>query len=102
MLYKGEAMSKSFKYQGRLLVVEEGVTYRNGRLAVQLWSNGPYATLSVNVPEIDISIDKQEFIVNHDVRDELWKAGVEQGIFEDTGRRVDYGWVRGRPVLRLK
>lgn len=76
------------------------VQYGNRRLALEVFDGAgfPMARLSINVDEV--TLDEDEFILSHDclrLKDEV----LESDLFEDTGRRVDYGMVAGQPVLRL-
>jgi len=75
--------------------------YGNGCTAVYARDDEgiPEATISINVETAEL--DPGEFVVNHDIpRDQLdsWMAS---GVFRDTGRTVDYGFVRGQPVWEL-
>ena len=67
--------------------------YANGNLAVQLMQEGePYATLSTNVE--GVTMDSDCFIAkNYSENEGLLDQFVESGLFEDTGRRVDSGFV---------
>jgi len=75
--------------------------YPNNRLAVQAVDarKEPYAKLSVNVPEIPL--ERCEFIVSHELDDEDIAGLIGTGIFADTGRRCDYGHVRGARILAV-
>lgn len=80
-----------------------GGNYTDGnRVAIELLSNedGPYSTFTVNVPEI--RLETNEFILNHDNHPKLEEAMMKTGLFEDTGKRANYGFVTGRPVWILK
>jgi hypothetical protein len=82
--------------------------YANGNVAVlltQSLSGPPLATMSINVRPLTPG----EFVLHHDMnarlleevmvpRSELASLVV---LFEDTGRTVDYGHVRGQPVWRV-
>ncbi len=62
-------------------------------------SNGqPYAHCSVNTED---EMGHGEFVVHHDIDDKLLKALKYSLLFRDTGRTVDYGFVKGRPVLEV-
>ena len=67
--------------------------YTNGNLAVQLMQEGePYATLSTNVE--GVTMDNDCFIAkNYSENEGLLDQFVESGLFEDTGRKVDSGFV---------
>jgi len=57
-----------------------------------------FADISIN---LGVHLPEDEFVVNHDVQqfeDELMATD----LFEDTGKRVNYGYVRQRPIWRLK
>jgi len=73
--------------------------YPNGRLAVEaLEGDGSsYARLSVNVPAL--RIEPLEFIVANEIDDEDIAGLISTGAFGDSGKRVDYGFVRGARVL---
>ena len=98
---------KSFKYYEEEkeveLFIEEQTYYSNKRLAIQLISEteGPWATLSINVEHIPLEVD--EFIVPvRNLGKDLIKAALESGYFEDTNKRVDYGFVKDDPVWKYK
>lgn len=77
-----------------------------------LLGNGPpapwEAILSVNVPDRAV-LEFGEFILNHNCEKELLVAVMKPmsdlaslaPLFEDTGRRVSYGYVKDQPVWRL-
>jgi len=85
--------------------------YTTGNLAVLLVQDGlPYAHLSVNVVSVQFAPD--EFVLHHNVGSELakellsdeGKSDLEKlalGLFEDTGKRVSYGYVTDQPAWRL-
>ena len=76
--------------------------YRDGKLAITSTTvyGEPFGTLSVNTPH---ELEEDEFVVNHDTTQIGWdKYYMQTGVFEDTGKRVDYGWVSNQPVWRLK
>jgi len=58
----------------------------------------PFATISVNLGN---AIEENEFVVSHNVQ-HFDADLLATGFFEDTGKRVDYGFVRQRPIWRLK
>jgi hypothetical protein len=84
--------------------------YFNGRPAIFLATNRDglrLANLSINVESVEL--DAGEFVINHDVDDGLLKAvlippsdlAALTFTMEDTGRRVDFGYVRDAKVWRL-
>lgn len=85
------------------------VGFYRGKYAVRPFNLAIMAECEGDCPEhfADISINlgapllEDEFVVNHDVQqfeDEL----LATDLFEDTGKRVNYGYVRLRPIWRLK
>jgi hypothetical protein len=56
--------------------------------------------LSINVKEIDL--ETGEFILNHDLNCQGQFLSEMLAFFEDTGKRVNYGFVRGQSVWRMK
>lgn len=86
------------------VVVLDG-RYATGDLAVvALLQDGQvYAKLSVCVDWIETGgpIDPSEFVLDHDLDEADRAALTASGSLEDTGRRVSYGYVRDRPVLRV-
>jgi len=90
------------EHEGESLFLLEERYNDNGSLAVVLMcDDGPYATLSINACD---ELDTDEFVVNHDVSriKPLMESLLVCGLFEDTGRRVNYGFVTGQPVWRLR
>jgi len=74
--------------------------YGNGRRALELYDNGPIAKATVNIPEVELAEDEvciKDWSENEGMLDAL----VEAGIVEDTGRRVEAGFVTA-PVARIK
>ena len=76
----------------------------NNRLCVSVYTDGgiPYAHLSINVPNIPLK--EGEFILNHSLND-CWFGDFLDAmlaIFEDTGKRVHYGFVCDQPVWRRR
>lgn len=81
-----------------------------GRVAVVLeWADGVLAKLSINTEH---EMEPGEFVVNHDVPPLLAQQLLDRseeselkrltlGLFEDTGKRVSYGFVKDQPVWRL-
>jgi len=78
------------------------LNYATGNIAVRSVSEyeGPYATISINV--VEIPLEEGEFILNHDIRPAYQEALMTSGLFEDTGKKVSYGFIQGQPVWRLK
>ena len=76
--------------------------YSNGRVAVKADSHiyGPWGTISTNV--IEVALEENEFVLNHDSQPDSIAAYMSTGLFEDTGKKVHYGFVRDQPVWRLK
>jgi|10_taG_2_1085330.scaffolds.fasta_scaffold41701_6 hypothetical protein len=90
------------EHEGESLYLLEEKYRDNNALAILLMSDeGPYATLSINTDE---ELGDGEFVVNHDVsrNNSLMDSLLSCGAFEDTGRRVSYGYVTGQPVWRLR
>lgn len=78
--------------------------YSNGRLAIAAIAADTgelVLKISVNVTAIP-DIGPDEFVVNHDLTDLGWEKGVfATGLF-DVSRHVDYGFVAGQPVWRVR
>jgi hypothetical protein len=86
--------------------------YSGRRLAVQVntsedspfaTSGSRFATLSINVPSVELKRD--EFVLNHDLNSEIFadfRREMLEQYFEDTGKRVSYGFVIDQPVWRLR
>jgi hypothetical protein len=102
-----------FSYKNQLLTVRCG---RYGiepgdtapRIAILIdCEEGPYCKLSVNLSYCDPfaggKLQFGEFVVAHNAPPALLEAllTAKYPWFEDTGRRVSYGFVTGSPVLRL-
>ena len=80
-----------------------GGNYRDGnRVAIQLFSeeHGPYASFSVNIP--DIRLEEDEFVLNHDNNSKLEETMMKSDLFEDTGKKANYGFVKDRPIWKVK
>lgn len=75
--------------------------YGNGRVAIKAESDqfGPWGTVSINVE--DVALEDNEFVLNHDSMDDSIESYLATGLFEDTGKRVNYGFVEGQPVWKL-
>lgn len=77
----------------------------NSRVCVHVFEEGmPYANLSTNVE--DVVLEDNEFVLNHDLISPLFHQFIGEmltsGHFEDTGKRVNYGYCRNVPVWRVK
>lgn len=103
------ASMPSLPFNGSILLIQVHRYATNGRIRIDLFCPdqdrddmfGEYATLSINVPEIKLALN--EFIVPvRGVSPDLLKACLASPHFEDTGRRVRYGYVYGDPVWRYK
>ena len=91
-----------FEAMDTTLRVEIGRYRDNGNMAVSLIEedgfNSPFGSLSVN---IDLPLAEGEFFAKTwSENDELAQAALASGVFEDTGRRVPYGFVEAQ-VWRL-
>lgn len=78
--------------------------YCNNRVAVQVYDDeGPFATLSVNVPEI--KLEQNEFILSHNLMSPIFEKFLTEmldtGKFEDTGKRCSYGFCKNVPIWRI-
>lgn len=64
-----------------------------------------HAVFSVNAHSGEVDngevIYPNEFVVNHDVSSKFLEVMMNSGLFEDTMKRVNYGYVTGAVVLRL-
>jgi len=87
---------------GEILTAYRTEYESNGRLAVILRDADeiPYAAVSVNF--VDQPMGENEFAVHHDIRSVVAMDLLACGLFEDTGRKVSCGFLRDRPVWRLK
>ncbi|MFA6233731.1 MAG: hypothetical protein WC824_05995 [Bacteroidota bacterium] len=57
----------------------------------------PFGDISINLSN---KMEPGEFVVNHDM--EIYENDlVKTGLFQDTGKRVNYGFVSQRPIWRL-
>lgn len=84
--------------------------YKQGDVGVLLRSDGePLCKISVWLPHAGLVAG--EFVLDHDVPDDLASDLLDPPgsdleklagpLFEDTGRRVSYGFVKDRPVFRI-
>ena len=74
-------------------------TYSNGRIAIQLndynsveLPGEPYCKATVNVPEASLESD-EVIIKNYSENMGLDDALIESGLTEDTGKRINVGYV---------
>ncbi|QOX80898.1 hypothetical protein FY034_18020 (plasmid) [Trichlorobacter lovleyi] len=81
-------------------------TFSSGQLKVQLWVKeeegylSPAGCLSVNEPGAQLA--KGEFVAKDWCEnEELAVAALQSGLFEDTGRRIQNGYVKP-PIWRIK
>jgi len=92
--------ARSFMAFGQQLkIIEE--QYRNKRIALQIYDEeGPYCTLTTNI--VGETLQPGEFFIkNWSENEEIAAAALNSGIFEDTGRRVNSGFIEV-PVWRFK
>lgn len=84
--------------------IDMGLEYSNERPAFRVYDEDgmPYAALSINVPEIPL--EPGEFILNHDLNHSMFEMFLNEmlTIFEDTGKRCNYGFVKNQPIWRLR
>jgi hypothetical protein len=74
-------------------------TYADGKFCVMLGTYyDRYGMLSINT---DDELGATEFVINHDMREPVLGRVLDMGTFEDTGKRVDYGYVKGQAVWQL-
>jgi hypothetical protein len=87
---------------GETLTVYKMEYQSNDRVTILLYDaeDEPYATVSVNL--VDQPMGEGEFAIHHDIRSVVAEDLLAGGLFEDTGRKVSYGFVQGQPVWRLK
>ena len=93
-------------------VIMEGVEYpvllstypSSGRVAVLIGTH--HTRLSINVHEVHLA--PGEFVLNHDVNNKrlnnnrkVLAVAKDCGLFEDTGRTVNYGYIHNQPVWRV-
>src|SRR5690242_4416867 len=92
----------NFTFNGEKITVIKDYYTNNNRLAVLLRTeNGePYATLSANVPTAKL-LDGEFAVKNYSGNEEIAKAAMYSGIFVDTGKRVQSGYVE-MPVWRFR
>ena len=81
------------------VVVSSYETDRNKVAIVAVVVHGEqFGVLSVNV---DQPLDKDEFVVSHNVSPEIMAKLLESTNFADTGKRMSYGFVVNQPVYRI-
>jgi hypothetical protein len=67
--------------------------YANGRLAIQAnCDDGPYGKLTVNLPDDPIG-PREIFVRTTEENEYLAKAAMKTGLFEDTGKKVQSGFI---------
>jgi len=78
-------------------------TYPTGGTCVHLEDEeGPYTTLSINIPGTSERLERGEFVLNHDLNEHQVVADmVKKGLIEKTTKTADYGFVRAQPVYKL-
>jgi|GEM_PF-2363346 len=94
---------KKLQMAGRVLTIQTDRYTTNNALAVQLVTEdgSPYATLSVNIPEVEIIDDNRTFVgKNYSENTNLFERVLASGIIEYTGINVNTGMV-SMPVCRL-
>ena len=77
--------------------------YKTGnRLAVFIncEDGSPFCVASINVTDA-LGIQKNEFVLSHDITSVVKDDLLRSGMFEDTGKQASYGRVTGQPVWRL-
>lgn len=90
-----------FKAMGRTLSVLR-CEYVTGRVAIKLWHAGQeFATLSVNLPNEPNPPEGCFWAKTWSENEPLRKPALASGLFEDTGRRVQTGFVLAE-LWRLK
>ena len=76
--------------------------YNPGNVAILAYCEDecpePFGDISVNLSN---KMEPGEFVVNHDM-ERHEKDLLATGLFEETGKRVDYGFIRQRPIWRIK
>lgn len=94
-------------FNGETLLIHQ-LEYHKGRptaITLTCDSGELYAHLSINIPNISNRFPKGCFVVHHDMtrpgNKKLFEALFDR-FFEDTGNRIDYGYVREQPIWRIK
>lgn len=99
------------KMGAETLFVELAEYRHGGGVCVTMTSDrsGPFGVLSVNLdghPDVlGLDLQEDEFVLNHDYLGDWAKPYLDtflrSGLFEDTGKRVSYGFCTDVPVWRL-
>lgn len=96
-------MDTDIAIKGRTIGLRKALYRGNDRLAlryVDTAEGSPYAQLTVNIPGADLK--EGEFVVKTwEDNEELARLALQSGIFEDTGRRVQEGFVPAQ-IWRFK
>lgn len=80
LICKGETVFSKFGY------------YDNGRLAITYISaGGPFAKLTVNIPEVDLA-DDEILVKTWSENKNISEVALKSGLFTDTGRRIPCGF----------
>ena len=87
-------------FKGEVLDIEKAC-YGEGNVAIRIGNEyEPYAILSVNI--VDLELEPNEFAVkNYSENEEIYNFIKETGIFEDTGKTAQTGFVTV-PIWELK
>jgi len=95
-------MNKKIKLYDQTMYIDDTQKYMNGRMAVEIYdSEGPFMTLSVNVPEAH-NVEEGEFIVKTYSENEPFIDEIsESGLFIDTGKVVLSGFAT-MPIWKFK
>lgn len=99
-------------YGGETLTLRKGMYFPSQHFKLAIFidceDGEPYCTLSTN-PGFGVGMQRDEFVINHNAAavqalDEppFLEVVFATGLFEDTGRKMDYGMVKQMPVWRLK
>lgn len=73
-------------------------------LMLHLPDGRPYARVSVFVEGVSASLPSGTFVMHHDCTYDpsFVQQLVRSGLITDTGHAVDYGFVKGAPIYRLR
>ena len=85
-------------FQGEQCTVIKAV-YQNGRTRLDLYCDGPYATATVNVPEVELE-QGETLIKNYAENEGIFQVLLDAGIVEDTGKRAKSRFVE-MPIVRV-
>ena len=90
----------SFEHEGMNLEIVV-TQFANGRLAVLLQRGGAaYCRWAINIPSVELARD-QFFAKTYDENAPLRAAMLDSGLFDDTGQRLESGFVEFE-VWRLR